>query len=86
VVTLAVMSEPLPVPVSPLPGDLPAGAGDYEYRVLTLPRGTSRAEASRLLADHAEYGHWELARVRLYMGGARRVWLRRKIIRVVRTA
>jgi hypothetical protein len=54
--------------------------------VLTLPRGTSRADARRVLAEHAEYGHWELARVRLYMGGARRVWLRRKIIRVVRTA
>ena len=80
------MSEPLTVPVSPLPGDLPAAAGDYEYRVLTLPRGTSRAEARKLLAEQAEYGHWELARVRLYMGGARRVWLRRKIIRVVRTA
>ncbi|MFN0285140.1 MAG: DUF5703 family protein [Kineosporiaceae bacterium] len=80
------MSEHTPVPVSPPPGDLPSVAGDYEYRVLTLPRGTSRADARRLLAEHAEYGHWELARVRLYMGGVRRVWLRRKIIRVVRTA
>jgi hypothetical protein len=80
------MSESLPLPVSPPPGDLPAAAGAYEYRVLILPRGTTRAQARRLLAEHAEYGHWELARVLLYMGGARRVWLRRKIIRVVRTA
>ncbi|MBI4940438.1 MULTISPECIES: DUF5703 family protein [unclassified Kineosporia] len=80
------MSESLPVPVPPPPGDLPAGAGDYEYRLLTIPRGMSRAEARRVIAEHAEYGHWELARVRLYMGGARRIWLRRKIIRVVRTA
>ncbi len=58
---------------------------DYEYRVLQLPRTLSRADARRLLAEHAEYGRWELSRVRLYAGGARRVWLRRRIIRVQRT-
>jgi hypothetical protein len=58
----------------------------YEYRVLTLSRETTRSDARRLLTEHAEYGHWELARVRLYMGGSRKVWLRRKIIRVARTA
>ncbi|MFZ5870672.1 MAG: DUF5703 family protein [Actinomycetota bacterium] len=61
------------------------GAGtEYEYRVLTLPRGTTRSEARQLLTDHAEYGRWELARVRLYIGGARKVWLRRRILRVRR--
>jgi hypothetical protein len=71
----------------PLPVPPPTAApGDYEYRMLTIPRATSRAEARRLLTEHAEYGHWELARVRLYAGGARQVWLRRKIIRVTRTA
>jgi hypothetical protein len=59
---------------------------EFEYRVLTLPRETSRSEARRLLAAQAEYGHWEIARVRAYAGGTRRVWLRRRIIRVVRTA
>lgn len=62
------------------------GAGEYEYRMLTLPRGTSRSETRRLLTEHAEYGRWELALVRVQMGGGRRIWLRRKIIRVVRTA
>lgn len=66
--------------------DRPFPGEHYEYRVLTLPRETSRAEARKLLTDHAEYGHWELARVRLYMGGNRKVWLRRKVIRVARTA
>ncbi|HET9653851.1 MAG TPA: DUF5703 family protein [Kineosporiaceae bacterium] len=60
--------------------------GEYEYRVLTVPRGTSRSEVRRLLTEHAEYGRWELARVRLHMGGMRRIWLRRRIIRVSRTA
>ncbi|WP_104433057.1 DUF5703 family protein [Kineococcus xinjiangensis] len=58
----------------------------YEYRLLTFPRTTSRAEARRLLTEHADYGRWELDRVRLTFGGVRRVRLRRKIIRVVRTA
>ncbi|WP_432563439.1 DUF5703 family protein [Kineococcus sp. SYSU DK003] len=58
----------------------------YEYRVLTLSRETSRSDARQLLTEHAEYGRWELARVRLYMGGGRKIWLRRKIIRVARTA
>ena len=63
------------------------GTGEqFEYRVLTLSRETSRADVRRLLTEHAEYGRWELARVRLFMGGGRKVWLRRKIIRVARTA
>ncbi len=62
------------------------GMGEYEYQQLHLPRGTSRQEARRLLTDHAEYGHWELARLRLSADGSRRVVLRRKVIRVVRTA
>jgi hypothetical protein len=60
--------------------------GDYEWQQLYLPRGTTRGEARRLLTDHAEYGHWELARLRLLPDGSRRVWLRRRVIRVARTA
>ncbi|MFD6133855.1 DUF5703 family protein [Isoptericola sp. NPDC056618] len=56
--------------------------GQYEYRVLTIDRGTSVPDARKMLTDEAEYGRWELARTRLYMGGERRVWLRRKIIKV----
>ena len=77
---------PFRVPIS-TEGPTPAGsAGEYEYRVITLPAWITRAQARQQLTEHAEYGHWELARVRLYAGGARRIWLRRKIIRVVRTA
>ena len=59
---------------------------EYETRELVLPRGTSRGAARRLLTDHAEYGGWELSRLRLLPDGTRRVWLRRRIIRVQRTA
>lgn len=59
---------------------------EYEYRVLTFDRHTSKAAARQEIREHAEYGRWELARVRLFTGGGRKVWLRRRIIRVQRTA
>ena len=59
--------------------------GQYEYRMLTIDRGTSVPDARKMLTDEAEYGRWELARTRLYIGGERRVWLRRKIIKVTPT-
>jgi len=65
---------------SPRPGA--RGNSQYEFRVLNLPPSASRSEVRQLLTEQAEYGHWELARTRLYIGGSRKVWLRRKIIRV----
>jgi hypothetical protein len=59
---------------------------DYEYRVLSFGRRVSSAEIRRTLVEHAEYGRWELARSVVYLGGRRRIWLRRRIIRVRRTA
>jgi hypothetical protein len=59
---------------------------EYEYRVLQLSRDVSRPQARALLAEEAEYGRWELDRVRLFAGGVRKVRLRRRIIRVRRTA
>ena len=56
--------------------------GQYEVRMLTIPRSTSGSDARKMLTDEAEYGRWELSRTRLYPGGERKVWLRRKIIRV----
>ncbi|MDX6228422.1 MAG: hypothetical protein QOI76_1812 [Frankiales bacterium] len=53
---------------------------EFEYQRVFIPRDTSRGAALRLLTDHAEYGHWELDRTRLFPDGSRRVTLRRKII------
>jgi len=55
---------------------------DWEFRRLVLPRGLSRRAAQRLLTDAAEYGDWELDRLRLFPDGRRAVVLRRKILRV----
>lgn len=66
------------------PAPAPA-ASQYEYRVVSVPRGVSKAELHRRLTEDAEYGRWELARTRIYLGGGRKVWLRRRIMRVART-
>ncbi|HET7688910.1 MAG TPA: DUF5703 family protein [Nocardioidaceae bacterium] len=54
---------------------------EYEFEHLTLSRTLSRNVVTRLLTDQAEYGGWELARVRILPDGTRKVILRRKIIR-----
>lgn len=59
-----------------------AQGGQYEYRVVTIPHTASGGDTRRMLTEQAEYGRWELARSVLYVGGHRRVWLRRKVIRV----
>jgi Family of unknown function (DUF5703) len=58
---------------------------DYEFRQLSLPRGTSRNAAWRMLTEQAEHHGWELDRLWLFPDGARRIRLRRRILRVVRT-
>ena len=69
----------------PRPGAQYNLMAEYSYLVLYLPRGTSRDAARRILTDHAEYGDWELARLRLNADGSRKATLRRQIIRSVRT-
>ena len=57
----------------------------YEYLVLTVSPDDSLLEARRRLVEHSEYGKWELERSRLYVGGGRRFWLRRRVTQVQRT-
>lgn len=80
------MQRAQPYTVSDMPrAERDRPAHQYEVKVLTLPRTTSRGEVRRLLTEEAEYGKWELARHRLYVDGGRKVWLRRRIIRVQST-
>ena len=66
--------------------DLPVERGrrldDYEYQIITVPPRSSVSAVRATLTDEAEYGRWELARTRKYIGGGRKVWMRRRIIRV----
>ena len=65
-------------------GETPS-TSHMQWRVIDIPRDITRAEATQLLGEQAEYGRWELARSVRYEGGARRVWLRRRAMRVQRT-
>lgn len=57
---------------------------EYEFDKMVLSREHSKTMVARMLSDRAEYGGWELARVRVHRDGTRRVTLRRKIIRQAR--
>ncbi len=57
---------------------------EYEYLVIDFPGVLPREDVRQALVEHAEYGRWELHRTRVYRGGRRRTWLRRRIIRAPR--
>ena len=59
---------------------------EWEHKKVYVPRGVPRKVCTALLTDEAEHGHWELERLRMYPDGSRRVVLRRKVMRVARTA
>jgi len=50
-----------------------------------VPRGSSVSQVRAELVEQAEYGRWEHARTRVYLGGGGRIWMRRRIIRVSST-
>lgn len=62
------------------------GFVEWEFERVTFDRVISRNTVTRLLTERAEHGGWELDRVQIGPDGKRRVVLRRKIIRAVRTA
>lgn len=57
----------------------------YEWRVVEIASNVTYSEARGILTEQAEYGQWELARSVLYEGGSRKVWLRRRVIKLQRT-
>ena len=59
---------------------------EWEFDKVTFSREFPRGVVTKLLVERAEHGGWELDRVRIAADGTRRVVLRRKIIRAVRTA
>jgi Family of unknown function (DUF5703) len=61
---------------------MPTRGVEYEIERVRLGRHLSRNAVRQLLTDQAEYGGWELTRLRRYSDGTRDVWIRRKIIRV----
>ena len=64
----------------------PRAGVEWEFEQVAFSRELSRNVVTKLLVERAEHGGWELDRVRIGADGTRRVVLRRKIIRAVRTA
>ncbi|WP_244928230.1 DUF5703 family protein [Nocardioides sp. W7] len=64
----------------------PGRGVEWEFDRVTFSREFPRGVVTKLLVERAEQGGWELDRVRIGPDGTRRVVLRRKIIRAVRTA
>ncbi len=58
---------------------------EWEYRVLWFAPRKDADEVRRVLGEQADYERFELIRSRLYWGGGRRVWLRRRAMTVRRT-
>ncbi len=63
----------------------PGRGVEWEFDKVTFDREFPRNVVTRLLVERAEHGGWELDRVRITPDGTRRVILRRRIIRAVRT-
>ena len=59
---------------------------EWEFDKVSFDRDFPRNVVTKLLVEKAEHGGWELDRVRIAADGTRRVILRRKIIKAVRTA
>jgi Family of unknown function (DUF5703) len=59
---------------------------EWEFDKVTFSREFPRTVVTRLLVERAEHGGWELDRVRIAADGTRRIVLRRRIIKAVRTA
>ena len=51
----------------------------YEYRAVDIPSRATREQARDMLAIHAEYGGWELARHQIWADGRRLVTVRRRL-------
>ncbi|WP_323793407.1 DUF5703 family protein [Nocardioides sp.] len=64
----------------------PRSGVEWEFDKVSFDREWPRGVVAKLLVERAEHGGWELDRVRIGNDGIRRVVLRRKIIRAVRTA
>lgn len=64
----------------------PRSGVEWEFDKVSFDRDFPRGVVTKLLVERAEHGGWELDRVRIGNDGVRRVVLRRKIIRAVRTA
>ena len=58
----------------------------WEFREISFSRETGREETRELLTFKAERGRWELDRTRIFRDGRKKIRLKRKVMRPIRTA
>ncbi len=58
----------------------------WEFREISFSRETGREETRELLTFKAERGRWELDQTRIFRDGRKKIRLRRKVMRPIRTA
>ena len=58
----------------------------WEFREISFSRESDREATREYLIYKAERGRWELDQTRIYRDGRKKIRLKRKIIRVARTA
>ena len=63
----------------------PMAGVEWEFDKVSFSRDFSRNVVTKVLVERAEQGGWVLDRVRIGNDGIRRVILKRKIIRALRT-
>lgn len=58
----------------------------WEFREISFSREVDRESTREFLTFKAERGRWELDQTRIFRDGRRKIRLKRRIIRVARTA
>lgn len=58
----------------------------FEYLVVTVEPRESLKDARARINEHSEYGRWELSRSVILYGGRRKYWLRRRVMKLQKTA
>ncbi len=54
----------------------------WEIREISFGFRSDIQNTKEMLTDLAEYGNWELYRTRIYPNGLKRVWVKRRVLRI----
>ncbi|MGA0733554.1 MAG: DUF5703 family protein [Candidatus Nanopelagicales bacterium] len=54
----------------------------WEIREITFGFRSNIQNTREALTDLAEYGNWELHRTRIYPNGLKRVWVKRRVLKI----
>lgn len=55
----------------------------WEIREINFGYRSQISDTKEVLTELAEYGHWELHRTRIFPNGEKRVWVKRRVIKIL---